>query len=60
MVYSRSKAILLTLNLVSVTLVTTGSIVGGVTMNPVILRVISGARALLKTVMEMKTLSKKD
>ena len=59
MVYSRSKAILLTLNLVSVTLVTTGSIVGGVTMNPVILGVISGAGVLLQTVIEIKNLSKK-
>ena len=47
------------LNLVSVTLVTTGTIVGGVTMSPVILGVISGAGVSLKTAMEMKNLSRK-
>ena len=36
-VFTRAKKINLTLNLISATLVTTGTIVGGVTMNPVIL-----------------------
>ena len=58
-VYSREKKILLILNLISVTLVTTGTIVGGVTMNPVILGVISGAGVILKTAMEIKNLQKK-
>ena len=53
-VFSREKKILLGLNLLSVTLVTTGTIVGGVTMNPIILGVISGAGVVLKTAMEMK------
>ena len=58
-VHSREKKILFGLNLISVTLVTTGTIVGGVTMNPVILGVISGAGVILKTTMEMKNLQKK-
>ena len=58
-VFSRDKKILLILNLISVTLVTTGTIVGGVTMNPVILGVISGAGVILKTAMEMKNLQQK-
>ena len=59
MVYARSKKVLLALNLVSVSLVAVRSIVGGVTMNPVILGVISGAGVVLKTAMEMKNLSQK-
>ena len=59
MVYSRSKKVLLALNLVSVSLVAVGSIVGGVTMNPVILGVISSAGVVLKTAMEMKNRSQK-
>ena len=59
MVYSRSKSVLLALNLVSVSLVAIGSIAGGVTMIPVILGVISGAGVVLKTAMEMKNLSQK-
>ena len=43
------------MNLISVSLVAAGSIAGGVTMNPVILGVISGAGVLLKTVLEMKS-----
>ena len=58
-VFSREKEINLTLNLISATLVTTGTIVGGVTMYPVILGVISGAGVILKTAMEMKNLQKK-
>ena len=42
-----------------VTLVTTGSIVGGVTMNPIVLGILSGLGVLLKTAMEMKNLQKK-
>ena len=58
-VFSREKQILLTLNLISVSLVTTGTIVGGVTMNPIILGVISGAGVILITAMEMKNLQQK-
>ena len=49
----------LALNLVAATLVTTGTIVGGVTMNPIVLGVISGLGVILKTAMEMTNLQKK-
>ena len=58
-VHSREKKIFGGLNLVSVTLVSTGSIVGGVTMNPIVLGILSGLGVLLKTAMEMKNLQKK-
>ena len=59
MVYSRYKKGMLVLNLVSVSMVAAGSIAGGVTMNPIILGVISGAGVLLKTALEMKNYSQK-
>ena len=58
-VYSREKKINLSLNLISAILVVTGSIVGGATMNPIILGTISGAGVILKTAMELKNLQKK-
>ena len=58
-VFYRKKKINLALNLISVSLVTTGTIVGGVTMNVIILGVISGAGVILKTAMEMKNLQQK-
>ena len=57
--FTPGKKILLGLNLISATLVATGTIVGGVTMNAVILGVISGAGVILKTATEMKNLQKK-
>ena len=59
MVYSRYNKGLLALNLISVSLVAAGSIAGGVTMNPVILGVISGAGVLIKTALELKNYSQK-
>ena len=58
-VFTQAKRWHLTLNLISVGLVTTGTTVGGLTMNPIVLGVISGAGILLKTTMEMKNLQKK-
>ena len=58
-VFTQAKRLNLTLNLISVSLVTTGTIVGGLTMNPIVLGVISGAGVLLKTTMEMKNLQRK-
>ena len=59
-IYVEAKRINLTMNLISARLVATGTIVGGVTMNPVILGVLSGFGVLMKTTMEMKNLSKKN
>ena len=59
-IYVEAKRINLTMNLISAGLVATGTIVGGVTMNPVILGVLSGFGVLMKTTMEMKNLSKKN
>ena len=47
------------MNLVSVSLVSIGTIVGSVTMNPVILSAVAVPGILLKTAMEMKNLQKK-
>ena len=58
-VFDQAKRMNLVLNLISVSLVTTGTIVGGLTMNPIVLGVISGAGVLLKTTLEMKNLQKK-
>ena len=55
----KKKKIFLGLNLVSITLVSTGSIVGAVTMNPIVLGILSGLGVLLKTAMEMKNLQRK-
>ena len=43
----------------SATLVTTGTVVGGVTMNPILLGILSGLGVLIKTAMEWKNLQKK-
>ena len=53
------KKINFVLNMISVTLVTTGTIVGGVTLNQIILGCISGPGIILKSAMEMKNLQKK-
>ena len=55
----RLKKINLAVNLISVTLVTAGTIAGAVTLNPVILGTITGAGLLLKTTSEIKQYSKK-
>ena len=55
----RFKNINLAVNLVSVSLVTAGTIAGAVTLNPVILGVITGAGLLIKTTSEIKQYSNK-
>ena len=50
----RLKKINLAVNLVSVSLVTAGTIAGAVTLNPIILGTITGAGLLLKTTSEIK------
>ena len=55
----RLKKINLAVNLVSVSLVTAGTIAGAVTLNPVILGTITGAGLLLKTASEIKQYSNK-
>ena len=55
----RLKKINLAVNLVSVTLVTAGTIAGAVTLNPIILGTITGAGLLLKTTSEIKQYSNK-
>ena len=52
----RLKKINLAVNLVSVSLVTAGTIAGAVTLNPIILGTITGAGLLLKTTSEIKTI----
>ena len=49
MKYKRSKRILTTLELLSVSLTTTGAIIGSVTLNPIILGTVSGAGVLLQS-----------
>jgi len=46
-------------NIGSVALVVTGTVVGGVTLNPIVLGTISGAGLLLKTFSEAKNFRKK-
>ena len=58
-VFIQAKRLNLALNLASVGLVTIGTIVGGVTLNPIILGSITGAGILLKTALEMKNLQRK-
>ena len=53
------KKINLVVNLISVTLVTAGTIAGAVTLNPVILGTITGAGLLIKTISEIKQYSNK-
>ena len=55
----RLKKINLAVNLVSVSLVTAGTIAGAVTLNPIILGTITGAGLLLKTASEIKQYSNK-
>ena len=55
----RLKKINLAINLTSVTLITAGTIAGAVTLNPVILGVITGAGLLLKTASEIKQVANK-
>ena len=55
----RLKKINLAVNLVSVTLVTAGTIAGAVTLNPIILGTITGAGLLLKPTSEIKQYSNK-
>ena len=55
----RLKKINLAVNLISVTLVTAGTIAGAVTLNPIILGTITGAGLLLKTTSEIKQYSNK-
>ena len=58
-VWIQAKRLNLTLNLASVGLVTIGTVVGGVTLNPIVLGTILGAGILLKTALEMKNLQRK-
>ena len=55
----RLKKINLVVNLVSVSLVTAGTIAGAVTLNPIILGVITGAGLLIKTASEIKKYANK-
>ena len=57
--YKYFKRLNLTANISSTCLVVSGTIVGGVTFNPVILRTISGAGLLLKTLSGIKDYKKK-
>ena len=49
----------LAINIGSAGLVVTGTIAGGITLNPIILGTISGAGLVLKTVSEIKDYKKK-
>ena len=49
----------LKMNLVSLSLVSIGTIVGGITMNPIVLGAVSAPGIVLKTYMEMKNFQKK-
>ena len=49
----------LLMNCTSSGLIAIGAIAGGVTMNPIILGVISGVGLIIKTAMEMKNLKSK-
>ena len=46
-------------NLISAFLVARGTIAGGITLNPIVLGVISGAELLLKTIAEFKNYKSK-
>ena len=48
------------MNLTSSGLVAIGAIAGGVTMNPIVLGVISGVGLIVKTASEMKNLKKQN
>ena len=55
----KTQKINLVVNLISVTLVSVGTIAGAVTLNPIILGTITGAGLLLKTTSEIKQYSNK-
>ena len=55
----RLKKINLAVNLASVRLITAGTIAGGVTLNPIILGVITGIGVLIKTTSEIKKYANK-
>ena len=57
--HSRFKKMNLLMNLTSSGLVAIGAIAGGVTMNPIVLGVISGVGLIVKTASEMKNLKSK-
>ena len=57
--FKRNKALNLGLNMTSVVLVSTGTVVSAITMNPIILATISGLGVVIQTVMTKKKLSKK-
>ena len=57
--HSRFKKMNLLINLTSSGLVAIGAIAGGVTMNPIVLGVISGVGLIVKTASEMKNLKSK-
>ena len=57
--HNQAKKLNLALNLTAGILVSIGTIVGGVTLNPILLGSITGAGVLLKTAMEMKNLQRK-
>ena len=57
--WNDSKKINIAVNLVSVSLVTAGTVAGAVTLNPIILGTITGAGLLLKTMSELKQYSNK-
>ena len=57
--HSRFKKMNLLMNCTSSGLIAIGAIAGGVTMNPIILGVISGVGLIIKTAMEMKNLKSK-
>jgi len=59
MTYKYFKKVELACNIVSVSLVVTGTIAGGVTLNPIVLRTISGAGLILKTFSEAKNFKTK-
>ena len=52
--YSRKKKINLLMNLLSLTLASVGVITGGITLNPIVLGVLTTAGILLKSYMEAK------
>ena len=59
MTYKYFKKAELACNIGSVSLVVTGTVVGGVTLNPIVLGTVSGAGRLLKTYSEAKNYKRK-
>ena len=56
----RLKQVNLAVNLASVGLITAGTIAGAVTLNPIILGVITGTGLLIKTMSEIKKICKQN